>query len=183
MILFTCTYKSRENIEQYYAEPAEYWNKFYQKNENRFFKDRNWLKVEFPELFSTSEATAGKKRVFEIGCGAGNTMYPLLEQSQNPDLFVYAADYSKTAVDVVLGNKKYDPKRSCAFVWDLSSTEIPKEIEPESLDMIVLIFVLSALAPEQWDQAVKNIYKVRAYTYIYIHIICGMYDIKQENFF
>lgn len=170
MILFTCTYKSRENIEQYYAEPAEYWNKFYQKNENRFFKDRNWLKVEFPELFSTSEATAGKKRVFEIGCGAGNTMYPLLEQSQNPDLFVYAADYSKTAVDVVLGNKKYDPKRSCAFVWDLSSTEIPKEIEPESLDMIVLIFVLSALAPEQWDQAVKNIYKVRAYTYIYIYI-------------
>lgn len=87
-------------------------------------------------------------------------MFPLLEQSQNPDLFVYGADYSKTAVDVVLGNKKYDPSRSLAFVWDLSSSEIPKEIEPESLDMIVLIFVLSALAPEQWDQAIKNIYKV-----------------------
>lgn len=88
-------------------------------------------------------------------------MYPLLEQSKNPDLFVYAADYSKTAVDVVLGNRKYDPTRSSAFVWDLSSSEIPKEIEPESLDMIVLIFVLSALAPEQWDQAVKNIHKVK----------------------
>ncbi|KAI8077658.1 S-adenosyl-L-methionine-dependent methyltransferase [Thamnidium elegans] len=171
-----------EEQEQYYAEPAEYWNKFYQKNENRFFKDRNWLKLEFPELFSTSEATAGKKRVFEIGCGAGNTMYPLLEQSQNPDLFVYAADYSKTAVDVVLGNKKYDPTRSCAFVWDLSSSEIPKEIEPESLDMIVLIFVLSALAPEQWDQAIKNIYKMLKPGGLVMFRDYGRYDLAQLRF-
>lgn len=171
-----------EEQEQYYTDPAEYWNKFYEKNENRFFKDRNWLKLEFPELFSTSEADAGKKRVFEIGCGAGNTMYPLLEQSKNPDLFVYAADYSKTAVDVVLGNRKYDPTRSSAFVWDLSSPEIPKEIEPESLDMIVLIFVLSALAPEQWDQAVKNIHKMLKPGGLVMFRDYGRYDLAQLRF-
>ncbi|KAL7309460.1 hypothetical protein PS15m_011540 [Mucor circinelloides] len=168
--------------EQYYKEPAEYWNKFYEKNENKFFKDRNWLKIEFPELFETSQEDAGKKRVFEIGCGAGNTMFPLLDQSKNPDLFVYAADYSSTAVDVVRGNRHYDPSRSSAFVWDLSSAEIPQEIEPESLDMIVLIFVLSALAPEQWDQAIKNIYKMLKPGGLVMFRDYGRYDLAQLRF-
>ncbi|KAI8076677.1 S-adenosyl-L-methionine-dependent methyltransferase [Gilbertella persicaria] len=167
---------------QYYSDPAEYWNKFYQKNENRFFKDRHWLKIEFPELFETSQEGAGKKRVFEIGCGAGNTMYPLLEASKNPELFVYAADYSKTAVDVVLGNKDYDPSRSCAFVWDLTSPNIPEQIEPESLDMIVLIFVLSALAPEQWNQAIKNIYKMLRPGGRVLFRDYGRYDLAQLRF-
>lgn len=105
--------------------------------------------------------------MFEIGCGAGNTMFPLLQQSENPDLFVYAADYSRTAVDVVKSNPEYNTERSCAFVWDLASKDIPEEIEENSLDMIVLIFVLSALAPEQWDQAIHNIYRVSFWIYIY----------------
>ncbi|KAI9276606.1 S-adenosyl-L-methionine-dependent methyltransferase [Sporodiniella umbellata] len=168
--------------EQYHKNPEEYWNKFYQKNENKFFKDRNWLKIEFPELFSLSEADAGKKRVFEIGCGAGNTMFPLLEQSQNPNLFVYGADYSKTAVDVVRSNRQYDPSRSLAFVWDLSSSDIPNEIEPESIDMIVLVYVLSALAPEQWDQAVKNIHKMLKPGGMVLFRDYGRYDLAQLRF-
>ncbi|KAI8358414.1 S-adenosyl-L-methionine-dependent methyltransferase [Blakeslea trispora] len=167
---------------QYYSDPAEYWNKFYQKNENRFFKDRQWLKIEFPELFETSKENAGKKRVFEIGCGAGNTMYPLLEQNENPDLFVYAADYSKTAVDVVLGNKAYDPSRSSAFVWDLTSPNIPEQIEPGSLDMIVLIFVFSALAPDQWNQAISNIHKMLKPGGLVLFRDYGRYDLAQLRF-
>ncbi|KAI8641884.1 S-adenosyl-L-methionine-dependent methyltransferase [Parasitella parasitica] len=171
-----------EEQEQYYIEPAEYWNKFYEKNENKFFKDRNWLKNEFPELFETSLENAGKKRVFEIGCGAGNSMFPLLDQSRNPDLFVYAADYSSKAVDVVRCNRHYDPTRSSAFVWDLASKEIPKEIEPESLDMIVLIFVLSALAPDQWDQAIENIYKMLKPGGMVMFRDYGRYDLAQLRF-
>ncbi|KAI8990012.1 S-adenosyl-L-methionine-dependent methyltransferase [Pilobolus umbonatus] len=171
-----------EEQEQYYTQPADYWNKFYEKNENKFFKNRNWLRLEFPELFSTSEESAGKQRVFEIGCGAGNTMFPLLEQSKNPDLFIYAADYSQTAVSLVRNNKDYNPERSSVFVWDLSSDKIPEEIEPESLDIIVLIFVLSALAPEQWDQAIKNIYTMLKPGGLVLFRDYGRYDLAQLRF-
>jgi tRNAThr (cytosine32-N3)-methyltransferase len=95
-----------------------------------------------------------------------------LAQNENPDLFVYAADFSSSAVDLVKNNKQYDPTRSLAFVWDLTSEDIPEDIEPGSLDMIVLIFVFSALAPEQWAQAVKNITKVtKYYKLVYIVIV------------
>jgi hypothetical protein len=33
-----------------------------------FFKDRNWLRLEFPELLECAKADAGPKLVVEIGC-------------------------------------------------------------------------------------------------------------------
>lgn len=33
--------------------------------------------------------------------GAGNTAFPLLMHNENPDLTIWATDYSSTAVDVV----------------------------------------------------------------------------------
>ena len=43
----------------------------------------------------------------------------------------------------------------------MSSDQLPEDLEPESVDMAVLIFVLSALHPTEWLNAVKNVHKVR----------------------
>ncbi|KAG0378856.1 hypothetical protein BGX24_002572 [Mortierella sp. AD032] len=172
----------QELIETYHAEAAQNWNKFYSKNENRFFKDRHWLRIEFPELFQMVEADAGEKNVMEIGCGAGNTMFPLLNESKNPKLFVYACDFSSTAVKVVQTHRLYDEKRGKAFVWDLASDDIPPEVEPESMDVLVLIFVFSALHPDKWDQAIKNLYKLLKPGGLIVFRDYGRYDMAQLRF-
>lgn len=68
-----------ENPERFNEKPADFWNQFYLNNQNKFFKDRHWLKLEFPELFASSfsdddDQLQGEPfRICEIGCGAGNT--------------------------------------------------------------------------------------------------------------
>ena len=60
----------------------------------RFFKPRHYLLHCFPEL-----AAPGRRTVLEVGCGAGDTAFSLLEL--NPDLTVLACDFSATAVATV----------------------------------------------------------------------------------
>ncbi|WWD07455.1 hypothetical protein V865_005555 [Kwoniella europaea PYCC6329] len=184
-----------ENLRDgYNSKPEHYWNKFYSNHEDGFFKDRGWLRLEFPELVECSEADAGPKIVLEVGCGAGNTVFPLLMRNENPHLQIYATDYSKKAVEVVKSNKMYPRAEHGlgelhASVWDITSkpstsageqntfnsTEeeldlsklelsdkktysLPEGIQPGSVDVISVIFVLSALHPREWDQAIHNLY-------------------------
>ncbi|KAJ2958921.1 hypothetical protein NQZ79_g5557 [Umbelopsis isabellina] len=109
-------------------------------------------------------------------------MFPLLQENQNPELFIYGADYSSTAVDVVKSNPSYDESRCRAFVWDLTSSSIPDDIEPESLDFVVLIFVLSALHPDTWKQAVANVHKMLKPGGVVLLRDYGRHDLAQLRF-
>lgn len=76
---------------------------------------------------------------------------------------IFATDYSSKAVDVVKYNPLYQDTpvgKVHAGVWDLSSDSLPEGVEPGSVDVVVMIFVLSALHPTEWTQAVANIYRV-----------------------
>lgn len=46
-------------------------------------------------------------------------------------------------------NPEYDPERCLAFVHDLSDAEVDYPVPDGTLDVIVLIFVLSALHPNK----------------------------------
>ena len=48
-----------------------------------------------------ARSAGASKRWIEIGCGVGNTVFPLLHTNQDKDLFLYACDFSKVAVDIV----------------------------------------------------------------------------------
>ena len=46
-------------------------------------------------------------------------------------------------------------------IWDLSSLyTLPPGIEPDSVDILILIFVMSALHPDEWGRAIANVHKV-----------------------
>lgn len=148
------------------ADPAKWWNLFYKNNTANFFKDRKWLRQEFPVLAEVTRADAGKKVVLEVGAGAGNTAFPLVTNNENEELMVHACDFSKTAVQVMRDSEHYNPKHITADVWDVAavktegSDSLPPGLTDESVDVVVLIFIFSALNPNQWDQALRNIHRV-----------------------
>lgn len=81
-------------------EAKKNWDLFYKRNSTHFFKDRHWITREFPELLhALSELDQSRPVLLEVGCGVGNTVFPLLEE--NTALFIHACDFSLRAVDFV----------------------------------------------------------------------------------
>jgi len=148
------------------SDPAKWWNKFYAHNTANFFKDRKWLAQEFPVLAEVTREGAPACKVLEVGAGAGNTAFPILKANRNERLKVYACDFSKKAVEVMRGSEAYDERFMQADVWDVaavpteSDTGLPPDVGEESVDVVMMIFIFSALAPGQWDQALRNIWRV-----------------------
>lgn len=83
---------------------------------------------------------------------------------------IHACDFSKKAVEVIKSNPAYGNAESigtiAASVWDVAAApdtetgalNLPEDIEPGSVDVVIMIFIFSALAPTQWEQALRNIW-------------------------
>ncbi|KAF6827423.1 actin-binding protein [Colletotrichum plurivorum] len=145
---------------RFHANPAKMWDAFYKNNTANFFKNRKWLQQEFPILTEVTREDAGKTVILEIGAGAGNTAFPITEFNKNPNLKIHACDYSKTAVEVMRGHESYGQGFVQADVWDVTSDDLPPGLEEGSVDIAILIFIFSALAPDQWNKAVANVYRL-----------------------
>lgn len=143
-------------------EAAKKWDVFYNNHERWFFKDRQWLRGEFKELFYETDDCPVSGRIMEIGCGAGNTVFPIWKERQNdPTLeHIYACDFAPKAVELVKSFREYCPEKMTAFVHDLSSNVqfVDEGIAEASLDAITSIFVLSALNPVDLPGAFKKIF-------------------------
>ncbi|XP_023633192.1 uncharacterized methyltransferase C3H7.11 isoform X2 [Capsella rubella] len=140
--------------EKYERDAKKYWDIFYKHHGDRFFKDRHYLDKEWNSYFSVS----GKRVILEVGCGAGNTIFPLI--ATYPDIFVYACDFSPRAVELVKAHDEYTETRVCAFACDLTGDDLDKHISPSSVDIVTMIFVLSAVSPEKMSLVLQNIKKV-----------------------
>ncbi|THH16692.1 hypothetical protein EW146_g3988 [Bondarzewia mesenterica] len=194
---------SESDKPKYNEKPAKHWDNFYKMNASNFFKDRKWLHLEFPELVAAAQSSAGPKTVVEIGCGAGNSVFPLLSENTNPELIIHAYDFASHAVklvqvgsSIVHGRLFTDPlvpqnnplytTPPCgaikASVWDLSSEFLPEDIQPGSADIVVLVFVLSALHPQEWGRAISNVHKILKPGGLILFRDYGRHDLTQLRF-
>ena len=140
--------------------PEKWWNQFYSNNTSNFFKDRKWLHQEFPILSKLTAKNAGLSIILEVGAGAGNTAFPILKANENEELMIHACDFSKKAVELIRANAAYDVDHMQACVWDISSEGLPPGVREGSVDVVMLVFIFSALNPKQWDAAVRNVWRV-----------------------
>ncbi|XP_073970254.1 methyltransferase-like protein isoform X2 [Rhodnius prolixus] len=171
----------------------EHWDVFYGKHANRFFKDRHWLFVEFPEIFahqSTEKKNSSEevhdpnsKVLLEVGCGVGNTVIPLLKHDPDSKLFVYCCDFSNVAIELLKAQQGFDATRCHPFVFNVSDEsweDVP--FTENSLDFVLFIFVLSALLPERMKHVARCIFRYLKPGGMVLFRDYGRYDMAQLRF-
>lgn len=172
-------------VEERYAcatsNLAENWDKFYSNHENKFFKDRAWLFTEFKDLDPKENPN---QTVLEIGMGNGSNILPLIESSKDmPHYKLFGCDFAAKSVEIVAENDlvKSAGDRVHVFQHDISSDE-SFPIEDGTVDSVILTFVLSALAKEKFEFAIKKISKLlKSGGRIYFRDY-GRFDMAQEGF-
>lgn len=160
------------------------WDLFYKRNDTRFFRDRHWTTREFEELLSDAAENGSNgratKRLLEVGCGVGNFVFPLIEDKQI--YFIYACDFSPRAVEFVRENPLYDESLIKAFQCDITTDKVFENINRESLDIISLIFVMSAIHPSKFQAVLDTLYELLKPGGVLLFRDYGRYDMAQIRF-
>lgn len=169
------------------------WDLFYKRNDTRFFRDRHWTTREFSELISPNDMAISiehpkqnvkctKRTLLEVGCGVGNFIFPLIEDKFNENYFIYACDFSERAINFVKQNPLYDETMIKAFQCDITIDTIFNEIANNSLDIISMIFVLSAIHPKKFAKVLMNLYRLLKPGAMLLFRDYGRYDMAQIRF-
>lgn len=159
-------------------EAAERWNAFY-RTKAALFKDRHLLRESCPELLSpvaracpashvprlpsvaecAASARAPDLFVLEVGCGVGNTMYPILRA--NPRLFGLAFDISDVAVRALKASTEFRDDRAHAFVANAARPhtyqQVVEHFSPGGVHFVMAVWMLSALPAETRRGAVAGL--------------------------
>lgn len=156
-----------KDIDEHESMIEDKWNEFYSAHEDKFFKDRKWIFVEFPELLQeiSDRNEAGSTEscnLFEVGCGVGNAIVHILDRNTSPNLSIYCCDLSDVAIETLKKRDFYlkQSKKVIAFQADVCKDfdqKIKPLIEPNSLHFIMLIFTLSAFKPELMKPTINNL--------------------------
>ncbi|XP_073330437.1 tRNA N(3)-methylcytidine methyltransferase METTL8, mitochondrial isoform X1 [Pagrus major] len=246
----SCTQIPLKEQGKFDTDACEYWDKFYGRHQDKFFKDRNWLFLEFPELLpsgaksedtnrclddqqtvlptgsstdtetryqqhsgpvkhhrstdtadlqdscqkavlekddaATQTATFPDRhasfRILEVGCGVGNSVFPIIGSIKEMDAFLYCCDFSPCAIQLVKDHPDYDDSVCHAFVHDVCEEMASFPFPPHSLDVILAVFVLSSIHPDRIQGVVNRLSTYLKHGGIFLFRDYGRYDMSQLRF-
>lgn len=175
------------------AQSDSMWDAFYKVN-LLAYKHRRYLHADFPELVELAgrsarqggASAAGPRSedgalVLEIGCGPGNAALPLL--AQFPQLRICASDVSAAAVRLLTAHPSFPADRCSACVWDVADARgLPGAMREGSADAAILVFVLSALPPDAFCRALRNVHRALKPGGVLLFRDYGLNDEKQRKF-
>ncbi|KAM6985067.1 tRNA N(3)-cytidine methyltransferase METTL8, mitochondrial [Aplochiton taeniatus] len=221
--------------DKYDTEACKYWDCFYEMHLDKFFKDRKWLFLEFPELLpfgpesitrkgsqtplqalctpthgygkGTETEQNGKNtewgycfhpdgekavedfpgqhstfRILEVGCGAGNSVFPIVGSIKDTGAFLYCCDFSPRAIQLVKSHPEYNSATCHAFVQDISDEMASFPFPPLTLDVILVVFVLSSIHPKRVQGVVNRLSKYLKYGGVFLFRDYGRHDLAQLRF-
>lgn len=178
---------SKINIEDVEPQVCEKWDKFYEAHGDKFFKDRCWLFSEFPELLDCLNVNHTASKILEIGCGVGNAVAYMLKANENTNLHLYCCDISEKAIETLKKRDIYlnSSNNITCFQADICTNfndKLCANIEVNSLDIITVIFTLSALKPELIQNTVCNLSKLLKIGGLILFRDYAQYDLTQLRF-
>ena len=157
-----CTISSLDNHVN--DDDGDVWDKFYQDNGTRFFKDRHYFEKAFPSEFGKDILTDRRKTLVEIGCGVGNACLPLLEDDDSPWKTIHALDISAEGVALMKLDSRFI---ACNESTERTGRSIHGHVCDISVgfpdpcvgvaDVSTLIFCLSALDPDDMAIAASHV--------------------------
>ena len=135
-------------VAKYERESAGAWHAFYKRNADKAYKDRHYLDDEWSEAFAADSGL-----VVEVGCGVGNALFPVL--ASHPRWRGVAVDFAASAIDLLQRRPDYDASRVDASTCDVVTDALP--VADGAADVVVCLFVLSALSPETAPGVVRKL--------------------------
>ncbi|KAF3450572.1 hypothetical protein FNV43_RR06661 [Rhamnella rubrinervis] len=164
-------------LEDHYQKKAtKYWDEFYKRHQNKFFKDRHYLERDWGCYFAEEDVSPKRKVVLEVGCGSGSTLFPLV--AAFPNLYVHACDFSPKQL-ILLRDDRVNP-----FVADVTDDALCDHIDPSSVDVVTLIFMLSAVSPKKMPfilQNIKSVMKLNGYVLLRDYAVGDFAQVKLQN--
>ncbi|GMF51495.1 unnamed protein product [Phytophthora fragariaefolia] len=141
----------------------------------KVYKPRNYLVKEFPELHAPERQAL---QLLELGCGYGSAIFPILAEC--PNVHAQVCDFSAHAIDILQQNAEFDPTRCRAFVCDIAQEEL-HGVAAESIDIVLMVFVLSAIPPESFGCALRKIYAALKPGGVVCFRDYGLYDLAMRR--
>lgn len=196
--------------QKFEADNGKKWDIFYKQVEDRFFKHRYWIAREFVELHALlpsvdTTVTPPSAILLEVGCGVGNTLFPLL--AKFPSLITYGFDVSKRAIQHIEGTDKYKQlspyaehnagaghvNRLHVAVFDITQTvdsveqypfKLPQSppLQYNAVNYMTCIFVLSSLSLQQVQTTLHNLYQLLAVDGTLFIRDYAIYDLAELRF-